>query len=93
MKSLFESKQAKAAPVVSGFRREKFVPRGGPDGGDGGDGGSIYLIAKQHINTLMDFRHKRLFRAENGGYGMGKLRTGKKGEDLYGACAHRHYRL
>ena len=66
-----------------GFRREKFIPRGGPDGGDGGDGGSIYLIANPHVNTLMDFRHKRLLRAENGGYGMGKLCTGKKGDDLF----------
>ncbi len=65
------------------FRREKFIPRGGPDGGDGGDGGSVYLIADQHLNTLIDFRHKRLLRAENGGYGMGKMRTGKSGEDLY----------
>jgi len=65
------------------FRREKFVPRGGPDGGDGGDGGSVYLIADLHANTLIDFRHKRLLRAQNGGYGMGKLCTGKKGEDLW----------
>jgi GTPase len=65
------------------FRREKFVPRGGPDGGDGGDGGSVYLIADLHLNTLIDFRHQRLLRAQNGGYGMGKLCTGKKGEDLH----------
>lgn len=64
------------------FRREKFVPKGGPDGGDGGDGGSIYLVADLHVNTLMDFRHKRLLRAQNGGYGMGKQCTGKRGEDL-----------
>jgi GTP-binding protein len=66
-----------------GFRREKFVPRGGPDGGDGGDGGSIYLVADSGVNTLMDFRHQRILRAQNGGYGMGKLCTGKKGEDLF----------
>lgn len=65
------------------FRREKFIPRGGPDGGDGGDGGSVYLIVDQHLNTLMDFRHKRILRADNGGYGMGKMRTGKNGADLY----------
>src|SRR5215469_13956131 len=64
------------------FRREKYVPRGGPDGGDGGDGGSVYLVADLHVNTLMDFRHKRVLRAQNGGYGTGKLCTGKKGEDL-----------
>lgn len=66
-----------------GFRREKFIPHGGPDGGDGGDGGSVYLIADLHLNTLMDFRHKRVLKAQNGGYGMGKMRTGKSGEDLY----------
>ncbi len=65
------------------FRREKFVPKGGPDGGDGGDGGSVYLVADPHVNTLMDFRHKRVLRAKNGGYGTGKLCTGKKGEDLF----------
>lgn len=65
------------------FRREKYVPRGGPDGGDGGDGGSIYLIADSGVNTLMDFRHKRLLRAQNGSYGTGKLCTGKNGEDLF----------
>jgi len=65
------------------FRREKFIPLGGPDGGDGGDGGSIFFVADNHLNTLMDFRHKKLLRAQNGGYGMGQLCTGKKGEDLY----------
>ena len=59
------------------FRREKFIPRGGPDGGDGGNGGSVYLVADLHLNTLIDFRHKRLLRAENGGYGMGKMRLVK----------------
>ncbi len=65
------------------FRREKFIPFGGPDGGDGGDGGSIYLKADLHVNTLVDFRHKRLLRAQNGGYGSGKTSTGKSGADLY----------
>ncbi len=64
------------------FRREKFIPRGGPDGGDGGDGGSVYLVVDPHVNTLMDFRHKRILCAQNGMYGTGKLCTGKKGEDL-----------
>jgi GTP-binding protein len=48
------------------FRREKFIPKGGPDGGDGGDGGSIYLVVDEGLNTLVDFRHDRLFRAKNG---------------------------
>jgi GTP-binding protein len=64
------------------FRREKFIPFGGPNGGDGGDGGSVYLQADDTINTLVDFRFKRLFYAQNGQPGMGKQRTGKKGDDL-----------
>lgn len=64
------------------FRREKFIPFGGPDGGDGGDGGSVYLQVDEGLNTLVDFRHKRLFKAEGGGHGMGKQRTGRKGQDL-----------
>ena len=65
------------------FRREKYIPKGGPDGGDGGDGGSIYLQADSHINTLADFRHKRIFKAANGQAGMGRSRRGKDGIDLY----------
>lgn len=64
------------------FRREKFIPRGGPDGGDGGQGGSVYFIADKSINTLIEFRYQPLLRAQNGQPGMGKLRRGKKGEDL-----------
>ena len=64
------------------FRREKYVPRGGPDGGDGGDGGSIYLVVDEGLNTLVDFRHVRRFKAENGQPGAGRDRSGKKGADL-----------
>jgi GTP-binding protein len=64
------------------FRREKYIPFGGPDGGDGGDGGSVYLQADSGINTLVDFRHSRRFLAQRGGNGMGRNRTGKSGEDL-----------
>lgn len=64
------------------FHREKFVPRGGPDGGDGGDGGSIYLVADKSLNTLIDFRYKRLFRAQKGQGGMGSQCTGKSGDDI-----------
>jgi len=63
------------------FRREKYIPRGGPDGGDGGDGGSVYLEADPGINTLADFRVARRFQAANGQAGMGKDRTGRGGED------------
>jgi GTP-binding protein len=65
------------------FRREKFIPRGGPDGGDGGHGGSVYLIGQEGLNTLADFRHTRVFRAENGTKGGGSNCTGKSGKDLY----------
>ena len=65
------------------FRREKFVPFGGPDGGDGGHGGNVYLRAQQGINTLADFRIQRTFRAGNGQPGAGSECTGRSGDDLY----------
>ncbi len=64
------------------FRREKFVPKGGPDGGDGGDGGSIFLEADESINTLIDYRYTRRFKAQNGEAGGARNCTGAKGEDL-----------
>lgn len=64
------------------FRREKFVPFGGPDGGDGGDGGSVFVEGATDLNTLVDFRYQRHFKAENGQPGMGSNCTGKTGEDL-----------
>lgn len=65
------------------FRREKFVPRGGPDGGDGGRGGSVCLVARSDINTLVEFRVRRRFAAENGRGGAGRQRTGASGQDLH----------
>jgi len=64
---------------VASFRREKFIPKGGPDGGDGGRGGSIFAVADRNINTLVDFRFARLHRAKNGENG--------RGSDMYGAAA------
>ncbi|MFL0805720.1 MAG: Obg family GTPase CgtA [Oceanobacter sp.] len=64
------------------FRREKFIPRGGPDGGDGGDGGSIYLEADDAVNTLVDYRYTRRYRAEHGKSGASQNCTGAKGSDL-----------
>ena len=65
------------------FRREKFIPYGGPNGGDGGDGGSVYLIAAAELNTLVDFRYQREFRAKNGQKGMGSDCTGRSAEDVW----------
>ncbi len=67
--------------IVS-FRREKYIPMGGPDGGDGGDGGSVYVVASDDLNTLSDFRHTRRFIAKKGARGKGKNCTGAKGEDV-----------
>ena len=64
------------------FRREKFVPRGGPDGGDGGDGGSVYVRADARLLSLYDFRLQRLYEARNGQPGMGSQCNGRKGEDM-----------
>lgn len=65
------------------FRREKFVPRGGPDGGDGGRGGHVYLVADKHLNTLLRFQNERKFSAKNGGNGGGSNKHGRNAEDLY----------
>jgi GTP-binding protein len=64
------------------FRREKFIPRGGPDGGDGGDGGSVWLEADSGLNTMIDYRYQRNFRAQGGSTGQGANRTGRAGKDL-----------
>ena len=67
---------------AASFRREKFVPRGGPDGGDGGRGGSIYAVAERNINTLIDYRYARIHRAKNGGKGMGADCYGRSAADI-----------
>lgn len=64
------------------FRREKYIQYGGPDGGDGGDGGSVYLEGDSGLNTLVDFRHRRSYKAQNGVQGKGQEKYGKKGEDI-----------
>ena len=64
------------------FRREKYIERGGPDGGDGGDGGSVYFIADNDLNTLVDYRYQRRYEAQNGEGGRGRNCTGAKGSDI-----------
>ena len=64
------------------FRREKYVPKGGPDGGDGGDGGSVILFVDPHLRTLLDFQARALFRAPSGAHGSGNQKFGRGGEDL-----------
>lgn len=68
--------------IVS-FRREKYVARGGPDGGDGGNGGSVYIVADAELNTLVDYRFVRFYEATRGENGQGRNKTGSKGENLY----------
>ncbi|WP_294911572.1 Obg family GTPase CgtA [Tatumella sp. UBA2305] len=64
------------------FRREKYIPRGGPDGGDGGDGGDVWLLADENLNTLIDYRFEKAFRAERGQNGQSRDCTGKRGKDV-----------
>lgn len=72
----------KGGDGMSSFRREKFVPKGGPDGGDGGHGGNVVLVADRNVNTLVDFRFRRLFKAKPGGKGQGTNCYGRNAEDL-----------
>lgn len=72
----------KGGPGAVSFRREKFIPKGGPDGGDGGNGGSVWLEGDSGLNTLADFRHARRFKARNGDPGAGRERTGKSADDI-----------
>jgi len=65
------------------FRREKYVPRGGPDGGDGGKGGSVYIVVDAHMRTLLDFEYKTKFAADSGRHGKGAHKTGRNGPDLH----------
>ena len=67
---------------IISFRREKYVPKGGPDGGNGGRGGDVIVRASRHLSTLLDFQYRRQYRAENGEHGMGSRKSGKGGRDI-----------
>jgi GTP-binding protein len=80
--AVIEVHAGKGGDGVASFRREKFVPRGGPDGGDGGRGGSIYAVADRNLNTLIDYRYARIHRAKNGDKGQGSDCYGKSAPDI-----------
>ena len=77
-----EIKAGDGGSGASSFRREKYIPFGGPDGGDGGKGGDIYFKVNINLNTLIDFQNKKIFNAKNGQRGAGKNKYGPAGEDL-----------
>lgn len=81
-KAVVYLKSGKGGNGCLSFRREKFVPLGGPDGGNGGDGGSVIFQADKNVTTLLDFKYKPYFKAKRGRHGKGKKQHGKKGEDL-----------
>ena len=77
-----EASAGKGGNGCMSFRRERYVPKGGPDGGDGGDGGSVVIIAKPGVNSLVNLSHRRQIRAKNGTHGMGSNRQGKAADDI-----------
>lgn len=80
--ALIEARAGNGGDGCASFRREKFIPRGGPDGGDGGRGGSLYAVADRNINTLIDFRYARIHRARDGENGRGSDQYGKSAPDV-----------
>ena len=80
--ALITVKAGKGGDGSASFRREKYIQYGGPDGGDGGRGGSVFLIGDSGLNTLVDFRHRRDYKAEKGQSGSGRQMTGRSGEDI-----------
>jgi GTP-binding protein len=80
--AIIRVRSGKGGDGVVSFRREKYVPRGGPDGGDGGKGGSVILEVNEHIKTLIDFHYRKNYRAQNGKNGQGSRKKGKDGKDV-----------
>src|SRR5207342_598472 len=81
--ALIEVHAGKGGDGVASFRREKYIPKGGPDGGDGGRGGSVYAVADRNINTLIEYRFARIHRAKSGESGHGSDRYGKGAADIF----------
>ena len=81
--AMLEIKAGSGGSGCLSFRREKYIPRGGPDGGDGGRGGDVFLKADKNINTLVDFHHKKVIQAKNGRNGSGKNMKGQDGESIF----------
>lgn len=79
---VIEVESGRGGPGCVSFRRETYVPNGGPDGGDGGDGGSVVLVAEENLSTLMDLRYKKNYKARRGHPGQGQGKTGARGESL-----------
>ena len=79
--AVIECQAGKGGNGCISFRREKYIPRGGPNGGDGGDGGNVVFICKRNVRTLANIRYKHFFRAKSGGDGQGWNRYGADGED------------
>jgi GTP-binding protein len=77
-----EVKAGRGGNGIVSFRREKFIPKGGPDGGNGGHGGNIVIRADRHLATLLDFRYRRIYRAPGGEHGLGSNKTGRSGEHI-----------
>src|SRR5688500_16555251 len=75
-------KAGRGGDGVCSFRREKYVPRGGPDGGDGGNGGNVRLLASRHLTTLLDLRYQQHYQAKSGGHGEGSNRHGRTAPDI-----------
>ncbi len=80
--ALISIEAGSGGPGACSFRREKYIPFGGPDGGDGGDGGSVYFVVRSNLNTLVHFNQTKFFKAQNGSRGSGANKRGKNGDDL-----------
>ena len=80
--TIIELNSGKGGSGCISFRREKYIPKGGPDGGNGGNGGNIYALSDKNIHTLQDVRYNRIYNAQNGDQGSSNSKTGRDGDDI-----------